>query len=429
MSAEKKRTRQPNGASTVYLGNDDRWHGRVTVGVRDDGTPDRRHVSRKSRGEAIKAVRALEKARDAGAVKRPGKAWTVERWLLHWLEHIARPSLRQSSYDAYRVAVEKHLVPGVGAHRLDKLEPEHLERLYAKMIGRGSSPGTAHQAHRTIRTALGEAARRSHVVRNVAALAKAPRLTDEEIEPYSVDEVKRILSEGAKERNGTRWAIALALGLRQGEALGLKWSDVDLANGTIYVRRGRVRPKYEHGCGGKCTRKLAGYCPRRVLIRPEAADTKSRAGKRKIGLPAELVTLLERHREEQDREHQAARQLWSEGDWVFASPTGQPVNPNTDYHAWKRLLSAVGVRDGRLHDARHTAATVLLLLGVPERAVMGVMGWATTSMAARYQHVTDQIRQDIASRVDGLIWEPQATPPKPAEQEEHQSDDGLKSVA
>jgi integrase len=89
---------------------------------------------------------------------------------------------------------------------------------------------------------------------------------------------------------------------------------------------------------------------------------------------------------------------------VFATPTGEPVNPNTDYHQWKDLLKAARLRDGRLHDARHTAATVLLILGVPERTVMGIMGWSSTGMTRRYQHVTDAIRQAVAEQVDGLLW-------------------------
>jgi integrase len=87
-----------------------------------------------------------------------------------------------------------------------------------------------------------------------------------------------------------------------------------------------------------------------------------------------------------------------------------PLNPRTDWTDWKKLLNRAGVRDGRLHDARHTAATVLLLLGVPERAVMGVMGWPNTAMAARYQHVTSAIQRDGASRVGGLIWQANAGP-------------------
>jgi Phage integrase family len=216
--------------------------------------------------------------------------------------------------------------------------------------------------------------------------------------------VQRILTEGKKRRNSARWAVALALGLRQGETLGLMWTDVDLDRGVLRVRRGRLRPKYEHGCGGACQRKHAGYCPERRQVRPTVANTKSKAGRRSIGLPDQLVELLREHKRQQDAERSKARQLWDDGGWVFASETGRPLNPNPDYHRWKALLAAAGVREGRLHDARHTATTVLLLLGVPERAAMGVMGWSSTAMAARYQHMTDPIRQDIARRVGGMLW-------------------------
>jgi integrase len=329
--------------------------------------------------------------------------WTVGEWLTYWVENIAAPNVRENTAAGYRVAVNTHLIPGVGAHRLDKLEPEHLERFYRKMIKAGSSPGTANQAHRTIRTALGEAQRRGRITGNPAALAKAPRPEELEVEPYTVEEVQALLVAASKGRSSARWAIALALGLRQGEVLGLRWTDVDLDRGTLWVRRGRLRPKYSHGCGDTCGKK-AGYCPKRQAARPETNDTKSRAGRRSVGLPAELVELLEKHRDEQAAERDRAGHLWRDSGYVFTTQRGEPVNPSTDYDHWKRLLTVAGIRDGRLHDARHTAATVLLILGVPERAVMGLMGWSTTAMAARYQHITGTIRDDVAQRVGGLIW-------------------------
>jgi integrase len=399
-------TRAPNGASSIYKGSDGDWHGRVTVGVRDDGRPDRRHIQRKTEAEVIKRVRELERERDAGAVRRPGKAWTVEQWLTHWIENIVPGTVTDNTLSGYRVAVRVHLIPGVGAHRIHRLEPEHLERLYGKMMRTGSKPATAHQAHRTVRTALNEAVRRGHISQNPAKLAKPPRLTEEDVEPYDVDEVKRLLEAAGKRRNSARWAIALALGLRQGEALGLKWSDVDLDEGVLRVRRARLRPKWVHGCDGSpCGQKHGGYCPRRRPARPETADTKSKAGRRGIGLPDELVTLLRKHKEEQNRERLAAGPLWNEGGWLFGSPTGGPLNPRTDYTGWKRLLADAGLRDGRLHDARHTAATVLLLLGVPDRAVMEIMGWSNSAMAKRYQHLTKTIQRDIAKRVGELLWD------------------------
>ncbi len=399
-----KKSRQPNGASSVYQDKNGRWHGRVTVGVKDDGKPDRRHVTAKTRPEAIKKVRELEKLRDAGTIRKAGsQAWTVGAWLTHWITQIAPLTATENTLDGYEVAVRVHLVPGLGAHKLVKLEAEHLERFYAKMQRSGSKPATAHQAHRTLRVALAEAVRRGHLVVNQAVIAKAPRLDEEEVEPYTVEEVQRLLAAASKRRNATRWVFALALGLRQGEVLGLQWNDVDLASGVVRVKRGRLRPRYAHGCGDTCGRK-PGYCPRREQIRRETKDTKSRAGKRSIGLPDQLVQLLVAHKVEQDRERGLASDEWTDKDYVFASLTGEPLIPNTDYHHWKELLAEAEVRDGRLHDARHTASTVLLLLGVPERIVMAIMGWSSSSMAKRYQHVTDPLLAETAQKVDGLLW-------------------------
>jgi integrase len=167
------------------------------------------------------------------------------------------------------------------------------------MMRNGSAPATARQAHQTMRTALNEAVRRGYLVRNPAMLAKAPRIAEKEVEPFSVDEVRLLHKAALGGRNGARWAIALALGLRQGEPLELKWPDVDLDAGSLVVRRGRLRPRWRHGCGGTCGRKYGGHCPERIGERAEAAEIKSRAGRRVIGLPVELVELLRVHRVEQ----------------------------------------------------------------------------------------------------------------------------------
>ncbi|GHD70940.1 site-specific integrase [Streptomyces mirabilis] len=411
MAEEKKRTRQPNGRSSIYFGKDGKWHGRVTVGIRDDGTPDRRHVERKTRAEVTSAVSELEKQRDAKTVRKPGKAWTVKTWLTHWIESVAPLAVNDNTMVGYRVAVRKHLIPGLGAHRLDRLKPEHIEVFYANMQANGSKPGTAHQVHRTFRTALNEAVRRGHLGKNPVQLAKAPKTGEYEVEPYSVQEVQRLLKAADQHRNSARWAVALALGLRQGEVLGLKWEDVDLEGGFLVVRRSRHRPQYAHGCAEPCGRKAAGYCPQRRRTNPELSNTKSRAGRRAVGLPEQLVDLLRAHLKAQEAEQRAAGKGWEENSLVFPDEHGRSPSHRRDWAEWKSLLTEAQVRDGRLHDARHTAATVLLILGVPERAVMGLMGWSTTAMAARYQHMVDAVRADVARQVDGLIWQSDALRP------------------
>ncbi|WP_353939681.1 tyrosine-type recombinase/integrase [Micromonospora sp. b486] len=142
------------------------------------------------------------------------------------------------------------------------------------------------------------------------------------------------------------------------------------------------------------------------------------------------MALLRQHRDEQTEEREIAAQLWEDDDWLFATPTGGAVNPRTDYDEWKRLLRLAGLRDGRLHDARHTAATVLLILGVAERAVMGIMGWSNSAMAARYQHLTTQVRRDIARQVGGLLWSSSTQTPRGLhETQAEAADDGAPDAA
>jgi hypothetical protein len=209
--ARQKSTRESNLRSSIYQGEDGYWHGRVTMGVRDNGTPDRRHVMSKDRATVTAKVRRLERQREDGVVIRPGRAWTVERWLIHWLENVARPSVRYKPYLGYRTAVYQHLIPGLGAHRIDRVQPEHFEKLYARMQARGLKPGTAHQVHRTARTAFGEAFKRGYIARNPVALAKPPRVEDAEVDPFEADEIDRILTLALRKRNGVRFVIALAL--------------------------------------------------------------------------------------------------------------------------------------------------------------------------------------------------------------------------
>jgi integrase len=433
--ARQKATRESNLRSSIYQGEDGYWHGRVTMGVRDNGAPDRRHVMSKDKATVTAKVRRLERQRDDGVVIRPGRAWTVEKWLTHWLENVARPSVRYKPYLGYRTAVHQHLIPGLGAHRIDRIQPEHFEKLYARMQAKGLKPGTAHQVHRTARTAFGEAFKRGYIARNPVALAKPPRVEDVEVDPFEADEIDRILTLALRKRNGVRFIIALALGLRQGEALGLKWSRLHEPSKTLEIMKGLQRQTWQHGCADphacgaryhktkpcpkSCKRHQrfcpppcppdctshARWCPDRHGGGLVEVEVKSTAGRRGIALPDQLFKLIIEHREIQGREREHAGTEWHEGGWIFAQPNGKPMDPRRDQYEWKALLQEAEVREARLHDARHTAATTLLLLGVPERAVMDVMGWSNSAMVKRYAHVTARLRRDIADRLNSFFWD------------------------
>jgi len=396
--------RAPNRASSVYQGADGRWHGRVWMGVADDGSPDRRHVSAATEREVLTKVRRLERSRQSGRIAVSGRAPTVEAWLAHWLDNIAAHSVRERTLTGYRSYVRLYAVPGLGKHRLDRLQPEHVESLYRRMLHDGLSPSTVHTLHRILRTALNEAVRRDRIPVNPVTRARAPRLVEREIDPLTQHEAARIVTAATESRNGARWLVGLALGLRQGEALGLRWHDIDLDTGTITVRRALQRATAEHGCGGQCGRRRATDCPQRLGGGLTLVEPKSRAGRRRVALPPQLVHALLRHRDDQAVERLTAANLWTEHDLVFTTETGAPIDPRSDWADWKRLLQRADVRDARLHDARHTAATLLLVQGVAPRTVMDIMGWTEARMLSRYQHVVDELRHDAARRMGAALW-------------------------
>ncbi|HEY4024763.1 MAG TPA: hypothetical protein VGM75_39175 [Pseudonocardiaceae bacterium] len=175
--------------------------------------------------EVGRRVRDLETARATGNMSKHGKPWTVAQWLTHWLDNIVVPSVRPKTAARYRTDVKEYLIPGLGAHRVNKLRPEHIEKSYVKMRQRKPplSSSSIHHIHATLRTSLNGAVRRERIAKNPALIAKAPQLVEPEIVPLNIEEARKILDVAGARRNGVRFALALAVGLRQGEAIGLKW--------------------------------------------------------------------------------------------------------------------------------------------------------------------------------------------------------------
>lgn len=336
---------------------------------------------------------------------------TVSGWLEHWLTTIAVQRIKPTTYQGYESKIRAYLVPQLGHHRLDRLEPEHLEQAYARLIASGLSPSTVLVCHRIISRALKVALQRKRVSRNVATLVDAPTAQTKQVVPLTVDEALRVLAAATGQRNAARWSVALALGLRQGEALGARWSDVDLDTGTWHVRQQTQRLAYRHGCRGACRQQQPRHCPQRTGGRTFTTP-KTKRGQRVIGLPPQLVDALRAHRQEQVAERLAGP-LWQDHDLVFAQPDGQPYDGKQDWYRWKALLGQAGVRDARVHDARHTAATLLLAQHVPPRVVMEVLGHSTIAVTLNiYGHVMPEVVTAATSAVADVLW---ATSTPPAE--------------
>ncbi len=375
--------RAASGESSIVKGSDGRWHGYVSVGRKEGGKRDRRHVAAIKRADVVRMVRELEEQRDAGIVLASGRGITVEQWMGLWLDTIASRKVRPSTLTGYRTCL-KRINLHLGHHRLDKLQPEHLEAFYSRLEADGLSSTTALLHHRVISRALKVALQRGRVARNVATLVDAPTPRQEEVQPLTAAEARRVLEVAKDLPNGARWSVALALGLRQGEALGLLWDAVDLDEGTLTVRRALQRQ------AGKGL----------VLVEP-----KSRAGRRTIKLPDALRDALRAHRVRQAEQRLSAANVWEDHGFVFCQPNGRPIDARRDWLEWKALLKAAGVRDARLHDARHTAATLLLQQGVPARVAMQVLGHSQINLTlGTYSHVVPELAQEAAERMGDALW-------------------------
>lgn len=400
--------------SSLYRGADGNWHARVTMGRRPDGTTERRHVQRRTKAELREVVRELERSRDSGDYVWTTDDLTLASWLEHWLDNVLPMTARWKTLSTYRSQMRLHVVPVLGAWRMSEIQPEHLEAHYRRMQTDGHSAHTIRAVHRVLRSALNEAVRRRRLAANPALIARPPRVEDVEVQPLSIEESKRVMQAAQSTLQPARWSIALSLGMRQGEVLGLLWEDVDLEDGVLRVRRSVQRHTWEHGCElvdglRACRRKRGAECDHRTGGGLLLVEPKTKASKRTIVLPAPLVEELRAHRAQVNRRRLAAGEAWdATHDLVFPAASGALIDPARDHTEWKSLLKKAGLRDVRLHDARHTAATLLLVQGIDIRTVMSIMGWTEMATAQRYTHAVDELRRRAARQMGALLWDQSA---------------------
>ncbi len=400
-------SRGASGRSSIHRrGDGPGWEGWVSLGVHPvTGKRWRKHVRGATKTEVAGKIAALEKARDAGAVAADAAA-TLDTWLQAWLAGRVAAGLRPNSISAYETDLHYVTRSGIGRVRLRDLTPEHIERVYRYIIGLPrAGAGSAAHARRTLNAALNVAVMRGHLARNPVRLAAAPRHEQPALEPYSTCEIARLLAAARQRRNGVRWSLAL-LGLRQGEVLALRWSDINLGSSELSIRHTLTWRRWQHGCAIDPQEPSCGQpaarCPRRHGGGAHLGPPKSAAGRRTISLPAPVAAELGEHHTRQRHERLAAGTRWQDQGFVITNATGGPVDRTSDREEWHRLLTAARVRRLRIHDLRHAAATALLVMGEDSRVLLGIMGWTSMSLVQRYTDLVPDIRRNVAQRQTAL---------------------------
>lgn len=387
----------PRGKSTCKC----RWRGAVIVGHKRGAggrtIPIRKTVTGATENACAVRVREL---RDEMAAKTlpVGKTPTLEQWLNHCHSTLLprqKRTPRESTMGKYRQCFDQYLIPTMGHLRLDAITAEDIEGVWHLLLEDGNptlgekakplSPTTVHWAHTILSRMLRLAMQKKQLTVNPAGpdSMDAPGKVNAEVEPLATDDARKVLAAAAGQRNEARWSVALALGLRQGEALALRWQDVDLDAGTIRVRQTLYR------------------LPGKGLV---LAPPKTERSKRDIGVPDELLRALKEHRKAHNEERLRAGDQWQDHGLVFTTRIGTPIDPRDDRRAWHSLLVAADVAPVKLHAARHTAATLMLLQGIDPRVVMDILGWSQISTAANYQHAVSEAKQAAAAKVAGALW-------------------------
>lgn len=389
-------------------GKDGYWHAWVSVGTKPNGRPDQRHISRPTQREAEDAAdELLDQLRTAGAVPKAGKL-TVQQWLDTYLDTIAPRRCNPGTVYDYRSKLRNWVYPDHGARRLDKLTPEHLDAIYTAMAKAGKAPSHQLKVHRILSRALDIAMRRGHVVRNVAKLVDAPSVDPAKVEALAETYTRRVLDVAAGRRNSVRWSVAFALGLRQGEAIGLRWTVdgqdlVDLDAGVIHVWWQLRRRIYEHGCAGECGRKRAAECPKRSGGGLMFVKTKGKS-RRSVPIPPQLLPAFRAHRKTQRKERMRFRGAWPDHGAVFTTDDGRLIDPRDDYDEWVAILAEAGVPHKKLHIMRHSAATMLLAQGVDIRVVQEVLGHRDIRTTQGYTQGATELMAEAVKKLGGHLF-------------------------
>lgn len=375
------------------------WETWVTATV--DGRKRRKHIRGRTKKDVIAQAERVRSTWMSGQLPEGGDV-TLGAWLTTWLSERVVAGARPSTLSGYRTDL-KH-ISALSDVRLDKLTPERIGRLWGDLLASGLSGGSVRHVRRTLSAALTVAVDRGRLIRNPARLAPCPPDTTPDVQPLTDQEAQQLLNAAADVRGGVRWAIALALGLRQGEVLGLKWEDLDLEAATLRIRRSLDRVRYSHGCSVPKQCGRAAKCPRRGTT-GGAAPLKTRGSARTLALPDVLVAMLRSHRATQNRERLLASDLWQDDDWIFTNPVGRARTFRADWDQWRALLASAGItRRVRIHDLRHSAATFSLVAGTDSRVVQALFGWTSPALVARYAHVVDDTRRQAADRIGAMLW-------------------------
>lgn len=359
-----------------------RSSGEGSIGRRKDGTyygairlgDERKWAYGETRKEVVDKLKELARKYEEGMDLNGGQ-FTVSDFLKRWLADVVAQRNKPRTHESYEQILNDHVIPKLGKLTLTELKPDRVQGLLNDLTKQGLSPRTVNYVRAILRRALNQAVLWRYVTYNVATLVTPPRVEKHKVEPLTRDEARKLLDALKGHRLEALYLMALLLGLRRGEVLGLRIADLDFDAGTVRIEG-------------------ALQWQRGKLVRD---SVKTASSVRMLPLPSTLVPLL--------RDHVAAQQArFPDNEYVFASTTGTPINPHNLRRQFKEFLRKAKLREIRFHDLRHSCATFLIAGGVHPRTIMQILGHSQISTTLNiYGHVLEETQQSAVQGVAQLL--------------------------
>ena len=364
--------RRGNREGTIYKRPNGTWCAQVSV--------DGRRLTKYARTQRECRAWLTEKLADIGkGLSVDASDLTMAEFLPHWLE-VNRKSWAASTRKQYRQIVTDHILPTLGEIRLQRLRPDQIQRMHADA---SSGARTIQLTHAVLRRALNQAVLWDLLTSNPARAIRPPQVARSDMKVLTAEHVNGFLAACADHRLHALFHLAITTGLRQGELLGLWWTDLDAKNGTLHIQRQLRR------------------IPGEGL---QLTEPKSTAGRRSIVLGEPTVAKLRAHRKRQLEERVFFAKQWHDQGLIFTNTWGGPVDPSKLYKQFRAILDQAGLAPIRFHDLRHTAATLMLQQGVHPKVIQERLGHSSISITLdTYSHIVPSLQREAAEAVDALI--------------------------
>ena len=370
--------------NSIRKRKDGRWEGRYTAGHDPEmGKAIYKNVLGRTQAEVKEKLKATIKETQSLDQTKVGK-YTVGEWMEVWFEDYAKIKVRPSSHQTYRGYIDNHINPNIGDIPLEKITSLELQKLYKKLLTKGRvdrleakgqpkglSAKTVRNIHQILSSALKLAQEQRILHTNPAEGCALPKVEHREIKTLPVEQFQSFLREARESGVFELYYLELATGLRRGELLGLKWEDIDLERGDLRVRRQISRINGE------------------VVEAP----LKTKNAYRTLPLAEDTVSVLLEQKKKV-----------GSSPWVFPSPNGGPISPDSVLHMLHRVLKRAGLPKVRFHDLRHTFATLALQNGVDIKTVSGMLGHFSAGFTLdTYAHVTSAAQRQAAQTMGNVL--------------------------